>query len=40
MSNAAVEGRFVRILNKGKHPLPNYATEHSAGMDRPLNPYF
>lgn len=23
----------VRIVNKSKHPLPHYATEHSAGMD-------
>lgn len=22
----------VHILNKGKHPLPHYATEHSVGM--------
>ncbi|MBK7383934.1 MAG: dUTP diphosphatase [Flavobacteriales bacterium] len=27
----------VRILNKGKHPLPHYATEHSAGMDLRAN---
>lgn len=23
----------VRIINKSRHPLPAYATEHSAGMD-------
>ncbi|MCP3659877.1 MAG: dUTP diphosphatase [Bacteroidetes bacterium] len=23
----------VNIINKGKHPLPNYETSHSAGMD-------
>jgi len=23
----------VRIVNKSRHPLPNYATGHSAGMD-------
>ncbi|MDQ3100032.1 MAG: dUTP diphosphatase [Bacteroidota bacterium] len=23
----------VRIVNKGKHPMPSYATLHSAGMD-------
>ena len=27
----------VRIVNKGKHPLPHYATEHSAGMDLRAN---
>lgn len=28
---------LVRIINKGKHPLPSYATEHSAGMDLRAN---
>lgn len=23
----------VRIINRGKHPLPEYATAHSAGLD-------
>lgn len=23
----------VKIVNKSRHPLPNYATDHSAGMD-------
>ncbi|HRH36716.1 MAG TPA: dUTP diphosphatase [Flavobacteriales bacterium] len=27
----------IRIINKGKHPLPHYATEHSAGMDLRAN---
>lgn len=27
----------VRITNKGKHPLPSYATAHSAGMDLRAN---
>ena len=27
----------IRIVNKGKHPLPHYATEHSAGMDLRAN---
>jgi dUTP pyrophosphatase len=27
----------VRIVNKGKHRLPSYATEHSAGMDLRAN---
>lgn len=31
------EGLAVRIINKGKHPLPSYATEQSAGMDLRAN---
>ena len=27
----------VRAVNKGKHPLPSYATDHSAGMDLRAN---
>ncbi|MBP6389688.1 MAG: dUTP diphosphatase [Flavobacteriales bacterium] len=27
----------VRITNKGKHPFPRYATEHSAGLDLRAN---
>ena len=27
----------VRIINKGRHPLPSYATDHSAGMDLRAN---
>lgn len=27
----------VRLINKGKHPLPEYATEHSAGLDLRAN---
>ena len=27
----------VRITNKSRHPLPSYATEHSAGMDLRAN---
>ena len=27
----------VHISNKGKHPLPSYATEHSAGLDLRAN---
>ena len=34
---AASEGLSVRLVNKGKHPLPQYATEHSAGMDLRAN---
>lgn len=34
---ATSEGLSVRIVNKGKHPLPNYATEHSAGLDLRAN---
>jgi dUTP pyrophosphatase len=28
---------MVRIVNKGRHPLPSYATTHSAGMDLRAN---
>lgn len=27
----------VRLINKSKHPLPQYATEHSAGLDLRAN---
>lgn len=27
----------VRITNRGKHPLPHYGTEHSAGLDLRAN---
>ncbi len=27
----------VRIVNKSKHPLPGYSTEHAAGMDLRAN---
>ena len=27
----------IRILNKSKHPLPEYSTKHSAGMDLRAN---
>jgi dUTP pyrophosphatase len=27
----------VRIVNKGRHPLPHYATDHSAGLDLRAN---
>ncbi|MBK8614143.1 MAG: dUTP diphosphatase [Flavobacteriales bacterium] len=27
----------VRLINKGKHPLPQYATAHSAGLDLRAN---
>lgn len=27
----------IRLLNKGRHPLPSYATPHSAGMDLRAN---
>lgn len=27
----------VRIVNKSKHPLPHYQTEHAAGMDLTAN---
>jgi len=37
MTVATSEGLTVRITNKGKHSLPNYATEQSAGMDLRAN---
>jgi dUTP pyrophosphatase len=37
MTTIASEELAVRIINKGKHPLPSYATEHSAGMDLRAN---
>ena len=27
----------VRVVNKGRHPLPQYATDHSAGLDLRAN---
>ena len=37
MTAITSEELAVRIVNKGKHPLPSYATEHSAGMDLRAN---
>lgn len=37
MTTIAAEGLAVRIINKGTHPLPSYATAHSAGMDLRAN---
>jgi dUTP pyrophosphatase len=37
MSTKSAEALPVRLINKGKHPLPSYATEHSAGMDLRAN---
>ncbi len=37
MTDALLERPFVRIINRGKHPLPSYATAHSAGMDLRAN---
>ncbi|MEO8590598.1 MAG: dUTP diphosphatase [Flavobacteriales bacterium] len=37
MTESLAETLPVRIVNKGKHPLPHYATEHSAGMDLRAN---
>jgi dUTP pyrophosphatase len=33
MTATTIEGTTIRIVNKSKHPLPSYATAHSAGMD-------
>ena len=32
-----LERMTLRVVNKGKHPLPQYATGHSAGMDLRAN---
>jgi dUTP pyrophosphatase len=37
MSTLTTEDLSVRILNRGRHPLPHYATDHSAGMDLRAN---
>lgn len=37
MTEAIVEHLPIRIINRGKHPLPQYATAHSAGMDLRAN---
>ena len=37
MSNMIAAVTEVRITNKGKHPLPQYATPHSAGLDLRAN---
>ena len=33
MTSTALDPHPVRITNKSRHPLPSYATAHSAGMD-------
>lgn len=33
----ALDPKTVRVINKSKHPLPEYATGHSAGMDLRAN---
>ncbi|HQW04948.1 MAG TPA: dUTP diphosphatase [Flavobacteriales bacterium] len=37
MTNSTKEALSVRLINKGKHAMPHYATEHSAGMDLRAN---
>ncbi len=37
MIDTTMDHIAVRIVNKSKHPLPSYATEHSAGMDLRAN---
>lgn len=37
MNALASEGLAIRIINRGKHPLPSYATAYSAGMDLRAN---
>lgn len=37
MTNSTLEQTEVRITNRSRHPLPSYATAHSAGMDLRAN---
>jgi dUTP pyrophosphatase len=37
MTNSPLEQTEVRITNRSRHPLPSYATAHSAGMDLRAN---
>jgi dUTP pyrophosphatase len=37
MNVTTTEVTTLRIVNKSKHPLPTYATAHSAGMDLRAN---
>lgn len=37
MTEVLLENITVRIINRGRHPLPHYATPHSAGMDLRAN---
>ena len=37
MTEVLVQPTEVRITNKSRHPLPGYATDHSAGMDLRAN---
>lgn len=37
MTKSTLEQIEVRITNRSHHPLPDYATEHSAGMDLRAN---
>ena len=37
MTSTVAEDLAVRIHNKGRHPLPSYATAHSAGLDLRAN---
>lgn len=37
MTEAIVEHLSIRIINRSRHPLPTYATAHSAGLDLRAN---
>lgn len=37
MTAYSTDALAVRVTNKGRHPLPHYATAHSAGMDLRAN---
>jgi dUTP pyrophosphatase len=37
MNEVLMQPTEVRIINRGRHPLPSYATEQSAGLDLRAN---
>ena len=37
MNALAIDPALVRVVNRSHHPLPSYATAHSAGMDLRAN---
>ncbi len=37
MTSSTLEHAEIRIINRGRQPLPHYATPHSAGMDLRAN---
>jgi dUTP pyrophosphatase len=37
MNEVMLDRVQVRVVNRGKHPLPQYATDHSSGLDLRAN---